>query len=111
MDLPESLNAKIRDCYDQLRQDGKIITDSRKKTYFQSFHEKFNPKALQGMDGESLLEAMHNTGNQDSLVYWLEYKDDEEFPALQFGSIAGGSALKFGISGISVGSVGRVLIY
>ncbi len=39
---------------------------------------------------------MHDHGNRDSLVYWLEFKDDEEFPAI-FGSIAGGSALKFGI--------------
>jgi len=39
---------------------------------------------------------MHDHGNRDSLVYWLEFKDDEEFPA-SFGSIAGGSALKFGI--------------
>jgi len=36
---------------------------------------------------------MHDHGNRDSLVYWLEFKDDEEFPAI-FGSIAGGSALK-----------------
>ena len=33
---------------------------------------------------------------RDSLVYWLEFKNDEEFPGL-LGSIAGGSALKFGI--------------
>ncbi|MGH7471086.1 MAG: hypothetical protein ACRENP_24315 [Longimicrobiales bacterium] len=30
------------------------------------------------------------------MVYWLEFKDDEEFPAV-FGSIAGGNALKFGV--------------
>jgi 5-methylcytosine-specific restriction protein B len=30
------------------------------------------------------------------MVYWLEFKDDEEFPAI-FGSISGGSALKFGV--------------
>ncbi len=39
---------------------------------------------------------MHAHGSRDSMVYWLEFKDDEEFPAL-FGSIAGGSALKFGV--------------
>jgi 5-methylcytosine-specific restriction enzyme B len=39
---------------------------------------------------------MHAHGNRDSLVIWLEFKNDEEFPAI-FGSIAGGSALKFGI--------------
>ncbi|MGI8402714.1 MAG: AAA family ATPase [Gemmatimonadaceae bacterium] len=35
-------------------------------------------------------------GTQDSLVYWLEFKDDEIFPGI-FGSITGGSALKFGV--------------
>ena len=48
------------------------------------------------LDGEELLETMHAHGNRDSLVYWLEFKNDDEFPA-RFGSIAGGSAFKFGI--------------
>ncbi|MBK5968123.1 MULTISPECIES: hypothetical protein [Thiorhodovibrio] len=39
---------------------------------------------------------MHRHGSQDSLVYWLEFKNDDELPAV-FGSIAGGSALKFGL--------------
>ena len=39
---------------------------------------------------------MHSHGNKDSLVYWLEFKNDDELPGV-FGSIAGGSALKFGI--------------
>jgi len=40
---------------------------------------------------------MHSHGNKDSLVYWLEFKDDDEFPSHQFGSISGGSAHKFGL--------------
>ena len=32
-----------------------------------------------------------------SLVYWLEFKNDDELPGSKFGSIGGGSALKFGI--------------
>src|SRR6266566_1112670 len=40
---------------------------------------------------------MHDIGNKDSLVYWLEFKNDEEFPSPVFGSIAGGSAHKFGL--------------
>ena len=47
------------------------------------------------LDGERLLNVLHTT-DKDSLVYWLEWKNDEEFPA-KFGSIAGGSALKYGI--------------
>ena len=40
---------------------------------------------------------MHDHSNRDSLVYWLEFKNDDEFPTPRFGSIAGGSALKFGV--------------
>ena len=54
------------------------------------------PGVLTKLDGEDLLETMHAHGNKDSLVYWLEFKNDDEFPA-RFGSIAGGSAFKFGI--------------
>jgi 5-methylcytosine-specific restriction enzyme B len=40
---------------------------------------------------------MHTHGNKESLVYWLEFKNDEEFPGSRLGSIAGGSAHKFGL--------------
>ena len=40
---------------------------------------------------------MHDLSKRDSLVYWLEFKNDEEFDTRSFGSIAGGSALKFRI--------------
>ena len=37
---------------------------------------------------------MHET-TRDGMIYWLEFKNDDEFPSI-FGSIAGGSALKYG---------------
>ena len=53
---------------------------------------------LRRLGGEQLLNTMHGRGTKDSLVYWLEFKDDDEFPSWsRFGSIAGGSALKFGV--------------
>ena len=61
------------------------------------FRELFGPDVLAGLDGQNLLDRMHLRGTKDSLVYWLEFKDDDEFPAARFGSIGGGSALKFGI--------------
>lgn len=64
--------------------------------YYDNFRRNFGPEVLRSLDGEALLNRMHAHGNRDSLVYWLEFKDDDEFPAI-FGSIAGGSALKFGI--------------
>lgn len=61
------------------------------------FRERFGPERLKSLDGELLLNTMHAHGSQDSLVYWLEFKSDAEFPTRKFGSIAGGSALKFGL--------------
>ena len=51
---------------------------------------------LSRLDDESLLDRLHQA-NKDSLMYWLEFKNDDEFPTNQFGSIAGGSALKLNI--------------
>jgi 5-methylcytosine-specific restriction protein B len=41
---------------------------------------------------------MHGRGGEEeSLAYWLEFKNDALFPGRRFGSIAGGSAFKFGV--------------
>ncbi|MGI9060611.1 MAG: AAA family ATPase [Ktedonobacteraceae bacterium] len=40
---------------------------------------------------------MHSHGTKESMVYWLEFKDDDEFASRKLGSIAGGSAHKFGL--------------
>ena len=37
---------------------------------------------LRRLDGERLLNVLHTT-DKDSLVYWLEFKNDEELPAYQ----------------------------
>lgn len=66
-------------------------------TYLGNFRARFSPKILAGLDGKVLLEYMHGLNNRDSLAYWLEFKNDEEFKTLTFGSIAGGTALKFRI--------------
>ena len=69
---------------------------SQLEGFYRTFRSRFGPDVLAKLDGEELLETMHAHGNKDSLVYWLEFKNDEEFPA-HFGSISGGSAFKFGI--------------
>ena len=61
-----------------------------------NFRARFGTDALAGLDGLALLERMHKREGQNCLMYWLEFKNDDELPAL-FGSIGGGSALKFGI--------------
>jgi 5-methylcytosine-specific restriction protein B len=62
-----------------------------------AFRNRFGPDILRSLDGDALLQAMHTHGNKDSLVYWLEFKNDAEFPGHKFGSILGGSAHKFGL--------------
>ena len=67
----------------------------RYERYYALFRERFGPQVLRGLDGEALLNSMHDLANRDSLAYWLEFKNDDEFKTKHLGSIAGGSALKF----------------
>ena len=83
--------------HQQLVNEGKLPTQQQLDKEYALFRERFGPSVLAGLDGESLLTLMHDHGNKDSLVYWLEFKNDEEFDSRSFGSIAGGSALKFRI--------------
>src|SRR4051812_36201205 len=75
---------------------GQLLSAEQIRAKIENFRRRFAPERLQALHGAELLEAMHQHGNKDSLVYWLEFKGDDEFPRA-FGSIAGGSALKFGI--------------
>jgi 5-methylcytosine-specific restriction enzyme B len=87
---------RLRDQYEQLLEKGELPSRDKLREYYANFADRFAPDKLLQLDGEKLLTTMHAHGNRDSLVYWLEFKNDEEFPEF-FGSIAGGSALKFGI--------------
>ena len=95
--LSESMRAEILATSEQLISEGKVYTKPQLKQYYAVFRERFSPDVLRGLDGEALLGFMHDLGNRDSLVYWLEFMNDEEFSTKRFGSIAGGSALKFRI--------------
>lgn len=94
--LHPRIEADLRNLDDTLSADGTLPTPARLQTYYDTFRRAFGPEVLRSLDGRELLERMHAHGSRDSLVYWLEFKGDEEFPAI-FGSIAGGSALKFGV--------------
>jgi 5-methylcytosine-specific restriction enzyme B len=96
MILNETIASRIRDAKEKLAERDQILPSDRLAGYYRLFREKFGPERLSSLDGEALLDLMHDSSNRDSLVYWLEFKNDEEFPN-RFGSIAGGSALKFGI--------------
>jgi 5-methylcytosine-specific restriction enzyme B len=95
-ELPTALSLKLRNTKERLETQGLLIPPERLKQYYATFRQHFGPEVLAGLDGERLLLRMHERRTHDSLVYWLEFKDDDELPA-HFGSISGGSALKFGI--------------
>lgn len=83
--------------YKTLLSENKIVSEDKLKENHELFKNNFGPDKLKSLDGEVLLETMFNHGNKGSLVYWLEFKNDEEFQSGLFGGIGGGSALKFGI--------------
>ncbi|HZT40716.1 MAG TPA: AAA family ATPase [Chthonomonadaceae bacterium] len=88
---------ELRKNYLRLDSEGKLLSNAQLDSAYQAFRARFDPEKLQALDGEELLLTMHSRGDNNSLVYWLEFKNDEEFPSRQLGSIAGGSAHKFGI--------------
>ena len=96
LQLDERIQKSLQSSYEQLEKQGEIVSKERLKECYALFRERFGPERLRSLDGQPLLNLMHAHGNRESLVYWLEFKNDEEFPAA-FGSIAGGSALKFGL--------------
>lgn len=96
MMLEPSVKKRLLERFQQMNLEGKLLSQAQLDQYYKTFHARFGPDRLASLDGEVLLETMHAHGKKDSLVYWLEFKNDDEFPA-RFGSIAGGSAFKFGI--------------
>ena len=80
--------------HEQLRANGELRSREALEGFYATFRQRFGPEALRAHDGESLLSLMHET-TRDGMIYWLEFKNDDELPSI-FGSIAGGSALKYG---------------
>ena len=94
--LDDRLKKNLRETHGRMLESGDLLSSRRLEECYSLFRTRFGPDVLRRLDGEHLLDTMHGHGSKDSLVYWLEFKDDEELPA-KFGSIAGGSALKFKI--------------
>jgi 5-methylcytosine-specific restriction protein B len=95
--LDPRVQQSLRTFYESLLKRGELMTKERLSECYALFRERFGPERLKSLDGEVLLNTMHAHGSTDSLVYWLEFKSDAEFPTRKFGSISGGSALKFGL--------------
>jgi 5-methylcytosine-specific restriction protein B len=96
MILHERLFGELKDLHRKLMDEGELRSRQQLAQYYATFQDRFGIDRLQTLDGELLLNTIHDFSSTDSLGYWLEYKNDEELPAI-FGSIAGGSALKYGI--------------
>jgi len=94
--LDSEVKAELISVHNELIHKGELHSQEDLKSYYDTFRQRFGPEKLSQLDGEELLETMHAHGSKNSLVYWLEFKGDQEFPAL-FGGIGGGSALKFRI--------------
>jgi 5-methylcytosine-specific restriction enzyme B len=94
-DLHPTIDRDIRRVHSELAAAGDLLSVEALTRYYDTFRRRFGPEVLRALEGEVLLERMHGNG-RDGLIYWLEFKNDDEFPA-NFGSIAGGSALKYGL--------------
>ena len=84
---------------ERLEKDGTLISEKELMQGYDLFNQKFGPDILKELNGKELIDIMFNIKNKDSLVYWLEFKNDDEFISSikTYGSIAGGSSYKFGL--------------
>jgi len=98
-ELDPRLHQELRDRIDRGLASGAFLTRATIDGAIGRFRDRFGPAQLRNSDGEALLRLMH--GREDlrarSLVYWLEFKNDDEFPGLRIGDIRGGNASKFGL--------------
>lgn len=71
-------------------------TEDELASILDEFRRKFAPKRLMELSDEDLLREMFYTAEQtnDSMCYWLEFQKDCRS---QFGSVTGGTSLKFGL--------------
>lgn len=90
-----SVKQRLLERLQRLKAEGRLLSRAQLDGYYATFRERFGPEVLANLDGEALLETMH--GREDSLVYWLEFKNDDEFKTRPLGGIGGGSADKFGL--------------
>lgn len=95
-EIPDALAEELLAIYPRAIEDRSHPEGDELAACYARFRARFGADMLRNTSGETLLDLMHGRGTKDSLVYWLEFKNDDEMPGV-FGSIAGGSALKFGV--------------
>lgn len=99
--LDPKIKRKIESAIAKLKTEGGWFTPEQLASFYENFRMKFGPEVLAGLEGTALLFALHGSQSsrefkKDSLAYWLEFKEDDEFPR-NFGRIGGGAAFKFGL--------------
>jgi 5-methylcytosine-specific restriction protein B len=97
IDFEQRVLDRVRTARDRMEAEGRLLPRDTLAKYLERFRAKYGADVLQGLDGAALLDGMHGRKSKDSLVYWLEFKNDEDFVSPPLGSIQGGSALKFGV--------------
>jgi len=74
MTLNDNILKKIKEHKKELDVEGDLPSNTQLAKYYENFRKRFGPGRLRDLDGEALLETIHDHGNRDSLVYWLEFK-------------------------------------
>lgn len=95
IDIDPKVMEQLRSTYEQLKNDGKLLSRAKLEQQYTTFQARFGKEWLTSRDGETLLNEMQDITSYDSLVYWLEFKKDDEFDTRVLGSIRGGSSLKY----------------
>lgn len=95
--LDPRIEKELREAHDKRVNQGEMLSLDRRRTSLEAFRSRFGPDRLRSLDGPELLQVMHTHGNRDSMVYWIEYKNDNEFAGTNFGGISGGGAHMYGI--------------
>lgn len=83
--------------YNEIKEKINFNKDEKVEEDRKYFINKFSKEKLVRMTPEEALDQLMNSKNLDSLVYHLEFKNDEEFNNRYFGGIGGGSAGKYTI--------------
>jgi 5-methylcytosine-specific restriction protein B len=86
--LHPKILADLAELRPSLEGEGRILPPERLQACCDAFRRAHGPEVLRSLDGLALLEHMHDHGNRESLVYWLELRDDDTFPAGSRGAFA-----------------------
>ncbi len=72
--------------YEELDAKGSLLSNAQLASSYAAFRQRFSPEVLRDLDGQALLQKIHGRETQDSLMYWLEFKSDEEFLTRSWGA-------------------------